>query len=271
MNGPAGWTLARLRDVSLRQALANVVPGEGMAKRICARGAPRHRVHVIHNWVGDEQIRPVPVAENPLRRAWELQDKFVVAYSGNLGRAHDFDTVLRAAKLVRHRTQILFLFIGGGHSFDQLKRAVKQQNLCGTFTFVPYQPADVLKYSLGVADVHLISLKAALEGLVVPSKFYGIAAAGKPVIAIAAADGEIARLVRAYSCGLIIEPGNGDTLAERLVQLSQDPVRVADMGRRARAMLEDRFTRKQALARWQLLLSELQDTSRAVIDRSDSE
>ena len=119
-----------------------------------------------------------------------------------------------------------------------------------SFRFFPYQDRAQLKYSLGAADVHWISLRPALEGLIVPSKFYGVAAAGRPIIAITARDGELARLIRQFNCGLVIEPGHADTLAQELTRLSHDPQAAAEMGGRARAMLDGHFTREQALARW---------------------
>ena len=88
----------------------------------------------------------------------------------------------------------------------------------------------------------------------VPSKFYGIAAVGRPIVSMTASDGEIARLVRAHACGLVVEPGDGAALARALVELAADAPRVAEMGRRARLMLEKSFTRAQALARWRELL-----------------
>jgi glycosyltransferase involved in cell wall biosynthesis len=102
--------------------------------------------------------------------------------------------------------------------------------------------------------VHWISLRPELEGLIVPSKFYGVAAAGRPVIAITAKNGEIARLIEQHACGLVIEPGSADALAEALTLLSTDNERVAEMGRRARAMLEAEFTCRQAFERWRQLL-----------------
>jgi len=178
----------------------------------------------------------------------------VVGYAGNLGRAHEFDSVLAAAEVLRNEPHILFLFVGGGHQFERLARAVKKQSLQARFRFVPYQPQSLLKYSLNAADMHLISLRRELEGLIVPSKFYGIAAAGRPIISITAADGETALLVRKHNCGIVIEPGNGRRLAEELLLLSKDPVRVAEMGNHARAMLQAFFSRRKALARWQDLL-----------------
>jgi colanic acid biosynthesis glycosyl transferase WcaI len=125
------------------------------------------------------------------------------------------------------------------------------------FRFFPYQDQALLKYSLCVADVHWISLRPELEGLVVPSKFYGVAAAGRPIIAISAKDGEIARLVEQHGCGLVIEPGNAQALAEALSRLSTDSERIADMGVRARAMLEAHFTRRQAFDRWREVLDQI--------------
>ena len=120
VRGPLGQGLCRLRDLSLRKAAANVVLGTQMAQRVRSRGVPGDRVHVIPNWSDDEQLCPVPHEENPLRREWGLQENFVAGYSGNLGRAHEFETVLAAAELLRDHPRIMFLFVGGGHHFELL-------------------------------------------------------------------------------------------------------------------------------------------------------
>jgi glycosyltransferase involved in cell wall biosynthesis len=120
--------------------------------------------------------------------------------------------------------------------------------------FVGYQDRASLKYSLSVPDVHWISLRPELEGLIVPSKFYGIAAAGRPIIAITARNGEISQAIARHECGIVIEPGDGKGLAEALTLLSADVERVAEMGRNARAMLERQYTRRQSLERWERLL-----------------
>ena len=84
-------------------------------------------------------------------------------------------------------------------------------------------------------------MRPELEGLIVPSKFYGIAAAGRPIIAVTAKNGEIANLVKTYDCGVVVEPGNPDELAKVITDLSSDVTARATMGRRARAMLEVTF------------------------------
>ena len=263
MRGPVAASLTALRNRSLRQAEATVVVGDLMARKAEALGTPSSRVHIIPNWCNDKLIRPVAHSENPLRQAWGLgASQFVFGYSGNLGRAHDFETVLAAAERLRNEPQFIFLMIGGGKRFEKLSRAVNRQGLASSFRFIPYQEQKTLPYSLAVADAHWLSLNPKLEGLIVPSKFYGIAAAGKPIVIIADKNGELARLVQQHGCGIVIAPGDADALVGALRLLSAAPETVSEMGRRARTMLEAHFTRQKALQCWSELLGQL-DTSPA--------
>jgi glycosyltransferase involved in cell wall biosynthesis len=255
MRGPLAASLTALRNRSLRQAEATVVVGGLMARKVESLGAPSSRVHVIPNWCNDELIRPIAQSENPSRQSWGLAGHFVLGYSGNLGRAHEFQTVLAAAERLRNEPHFVFLMIGGGKRFEELSRAVKQQGLTRSFRFMPYQEQKTMRYSLAVADAHWLSLNPKLEGLIVPSKFYGIAAAGKPIIIIADKNGEIARLVHQYGCGIVIAPSDSDSLVDALRWLSNAPEKVSEMGRRARTMLDAHFTRQRALERWSELLS----------------
>ncbi len=258
VRGPIAASLAAARNRCLRLADATVVVGKLMGQKVAAFGADPARLHVIPNWCNDEEIKPFAQADNPLRQAWGLKDEFVVGYSGNLGRAHEFATVLAAAERLRAEPRLLFLMIGGGKQFEELAGAVKQRGLDAQFRFVPYQERNMLAYSLAVADVHWISLRPSLEGLIVPSKFYGIAAAGKPILAIAAKNGELSQLVDEHGCGVVIEPGDGDALAGTLARLAGDSSALAEMGSRARQMLDTQFTRQQAFARWRRLIEQLE-------------
>jgi colanic acid biosynthesis glycosyl transferase WcaI len=261
MRGAFAASLMALRNRSLRQAEATVVVGDLMARKVESLGAPSSRVHVIPNWCHDEIIRPVAHSENPLRQAWGLAGQFVLGYSGNLGRAHEFQTVLAAAERLRNESHFIFLIIGGGKRFDELSDAVKRQGLAKSFRFIPYQEQKMLSYSLAVADAHWLSLNPKLEGLIVPSKFYGIAAVRKPIIIIADKYGEIARLVQEHGCGTVVAPGDAEALVDALRLLSNVPETISEMGRRARAMLDGHFTRQQALQRWSGLLDRLDKSS----------
>lgn len=257
IKGPLGKLLALARNASLRDAAANVVVGPLMAQKVLKLGISSDRINVIPNWCDDEAIVPVANEENPLRAEWHLQGKFVVGYSGNLGRAHEFETVFAAAEQLRNNPDIVFLLIGGGHGSAELARQVQEAGLEDKFQFLPYQSNENLRYSLSVPDVHWISLRPQLEGLIVPSKVYGIAAAGRPIIAVTAKDGEIARLVKAHECGVIVEPGNADEMAKAIVHLAtKDDARIR-MGLRARAMLDAEFTRRHAFRRWRKIVNRL--------------
>jgi glycosyltransferase involved in cell wall biosynthesis len=229
-----------------------------MARKVESVGVAAARVHVIANWCNDEAIKPIVPADNPLREQWELKDKFVFGYSGNLGRAHEYDTALAAAERFRDNTRIVFLMIGGGKRFEELANAVKARGLDRSFRFMPYQEQSTLPYSLGVPDVHWLSLNPKLEGLIVPSKFYGIAAAGKPIVVIGNPAGELARLTRQFDCGVVITPSDSGALVRTLQRFSAEPELVSAMGLRARAMLDASFTRHQGLERWDQLLEQIE-------------
>lgn len=252
--GFAGRPLRAWRDRSLKAAAQNVAIGELMRERLIRRGIHPGQVAVIANWVDDVEIAPHHVADNRLRAAWGLEDKFVVAYSGNLGRAHEYQTLLDAAGLLQQRTDLAFLFIGGGHHVEELQSAAAARGLERLFHFRPYQPRAELSASLGAADAHWLSLRTDLEGLIVPSKFYGIAAAGRPLISVASPDGEVGRLVRQHACGFTVSPGDPRALADAIAALAAAPALRAAMGRRARAMLDENYSKAAALARWQALL-----------------
>ncbi len=259
MRGPVGACLARARNRSLRQAEATTVLGDLMAQRVAQLGAPAARIHVVSNWCNDEEIRPFGPQTNPLRQDWNLAGKFILGYSGNLGRAHEFATVLAAAERLRHDARFAFLMIGGGKRFEELAAAVNRRRLDSSFRFMPYQEAAELPYSLSLPDAHWLSLDPKLEGLLLPSKFYGIAAAGKPMIFIGDTDGELARLLRQHGCGTVILPGDAETLVSTLQQWSNAPATLADMGARARTMLDAHFSRRQGLAHWRKILDGLDE------------
>jgi len=251
--GIPGLLLAWMRDQTLKAATVNVVLGSRMAAAIRRRGISDEQVVVVPNWADGELIRPLLTEPNPLRLEWHLTGKFVVGYSGNLGRAHEFGTILRAAELLRNDHDIVFLFIGQGHQHAWLQAEVARRRL-NNVVFKPYQPRERLRISLTLPDVHLISLLPEMEGYVVPSKFYGIAAAGCPVAFIGASDGELAEVIQRFQCGVVIKPCHSEELVSFLRELRDAPVLRADFGRRIRIAFEENYDRKHAILTWQMLI-----------------
>jgi colanic acid biosynthesis glycosyl transferase WcaI len=278
--------LARwFRDRSLVRAHANIVLGVKMAERVKSRGVSDKRTVVIPNWAAGDHIFPVTPNENVLRRQWKLTDAFVVGYSGNLGRAHSYRTFLDAIHRIETQQrseqslliaaadapgsqspalpskEVRWLFIGGGFELDELRRETRAGCLQSVL-FQPYQPRDRLAASLSAADVHLISLRPELEGLIVPSKFYGIVAAGRPVVFIGDPDGEIARVIRHSEIGFVVSEGDGARLAEVILLLSRNPSLAANQGKRARRLFESKYDFPKAAAAWEAVIGEVSAASK---------
>lgn len=283
LTAPVFRVMKKLRDRSLKGASANVVLGDLMAARVKSLGvAPKH-IRIISNWADGRLVSPLEPSHNPLRRDWELTDKFVVGYSGNLGRAHEYTTLLEAIEELEkcsgakpsnierpcnkeaHSSAttsipatppIVWLFIGGGALYDAFQREAKARGLTSV-VFKPYQPRDRLSQSLSAADVHLVSLRPDLEGLIVPSKFHGITAVGRPTLFIGDPEGEIAQLVKRYDCGLTVPQGDGAALAGAIRDLARDPERRARLGTNARRAFEAAFDKPIAVTSWQSLLADV--------------
>jgi len=224
--------LRRVRDWSLHRAKANVALGDLMAARL-PNGA------VIHNWA-DASLHPVDLPHS----------RFVVGYSGNLGRAHDARTMLAAMRALRDDDGIEFVITGGGAQLNEL-RAGQLPNL----RFAGYAPRERLSESLSSANAHLVTLLPSLEGLIVPSKFYGILAVARPVLFVGARDGELARIIRAHGCGYVIEPGDGEELSRRIRELAGDRDRARAIGLRGRRLYEEKFAPDVAFAAWERVLT----------------
>jgi glycosyltransferase involved in cell wall biosynthesis len=251
------------RNWSLRAASCNVVVGARMAEHLILQGISPTKIRVIPNWADGELVTPLAAAQNELRKRWSLNEHFVVAYAGNLGRSHEVTTIIEAMTLLNERAvastgtdvnrRISFVFVGGGAQFATLQREASRRELTNV-QFHPYQPREHLREALGVADLHLVSLIPECEGLIVPSKFYGIAAAGRPALLIGAADGEIARLVNETGCGFVVTPGDHPELVDRIRELAQDRELCARMGERARKAFEKHWDRSYGVERWKELL-----------------
>lgn len=246
----------RMRDASLRSSRMTVVIGTRMRDHFAARGIPPSRLRVIENWADPEAIKPKPSDASALRSALGLRDRFVACYSGNLGRAHEFETLLAAAQLLKRDRRFVFLMIGDGAKMAALKRRVVEQAL-ENFCFLPFQAREDLDDVLAAGDVHVASLLPTLEGLIVPSKMYGVFAAGRPLIFVGDADGEVARVIDNAHCGVTVPVNDGQGLADQLRYLQEESAVRLDMGVRARDLVCRRYSTARAIDRWVAMLSSI--------------
>ena len=184
--------------------------------------------------------------DNGLRtvRGWE--DRFVILYSGNLGLAHEFDTVLGAAELLRDEQRFLFAFVGEGPRLAQVRQEAARRGLPNV-EFRPHVRREDLGQSLTSGDVHLVTLREGVAGLLVSSKIYGILAAGRPTLYVGPQEGEIPRILREGSCGTCLRVGDSAGLAAAIRRYDAEQTYRMDQGRRARQSFDTRFTQERGL------------------------
>ncbi|WP_108662646.1 glycosyltransferase family 4 protein [Acuticoccus kandeliae] len=219
LGGGAGRLLIGLRNKSLSAAALNAVLNAPMRDRLIAEGVPAERIRILSNW-GDNAIRPVPPHENPLRREWGVEERCVIGYSGNLGRAHLPDHIADLIARTGDIPALQWLFIGGGKGLGRI-RALAEQRGEHAIAFRPYQPRAALSRSLSVPDIHLISLDPACEGLIMPSKFYGILAVGRPIVFLGAEDGAVATEVTRYGLGIVLPSDRPEIWRDRLATFAE--------------------------------------------------
>lgn len=214
-----GFLAGRLRRLSTHALRGHDhvwAVGRCMQERLVGeRGLAADRVSVAPNWPLSV-VQPVPRRDNPFRAEYDLDGRFVVMYSGNMGLAHPFDTVLRAAEAARdERPEVLFLFVGEGPRKQALQKAVDRRDL-ENVRFLPFQPRTRLAESLSAADLHLVTMQPELEGLVVPSKLYGALGVARPVAFLGPSGSEAARMVDEHACGTVLPDATGPRLADAI-------------------------------------------------------
>jgi hypothetical protein len=256
-SGPVGRLLRLLRDRSLAAAGANVVICERMADLVASGGASGDQLRVIPNWP-DPGIRPVPRDRNPLRAEWGLADRFVIGYSGNLGRPHAAGAVADLIRRTACLDGVSWLFVGGGSGHHAVRTAAEEAGVA--IVFRGYQPRERLAESLSVPDLHLVSLDPACEGLLMPSKLYGVMAAGRPILALGDPHGAVAREVRRGGMGIALDIGSPDEWLGKVAALCATEVADA-LGARSRRHFEADFRRGPLLDCW---LEALRDVATAV-------
>jgi glycosyltransferase involved in cell wall biosynthesis len=198
------------------------------------------KISVIHNWADPEWITPMPKQKNWFAHRYSLVDTFTVLYSGNMGRCHDMDTILEAARQLQNEP-IRFLFVGEGAKRRDCIEQVRNLGLKNC-KFLPYQEKQDLPYSLTACDLSLVSVNFGMEGLVAPSKLYGTLAAGRPVAVVCEPHSYLRTLVAEAKCGATFRNGDGTGVANFIRFLASDRQMADRMGNAGRQYLQKNFT-----------------------------
>ena len=233
LNGPLAWIWERLHRWALRRAACVIVLGRDVRTRIIAKGVLAKRIEIVRDGVDvgltqEAEIDPEVVAQ--IRDGF----RFVLVHAGNLGFSGDWDALLKAAgDLEKDNSGIGLVFIGEGAQKPRMQAAAAALR---NVRFLPFFPASKIPSVLAAPDAHIVTLKHGLEGVVVPSKLYGILAAGKPVLGLAPEWSDVDQIVKEAGCGYIDCPLDGlEEFTEVVRELSNDPERLRQMGEAARA------------------------------------
>jgi glycosyltransferase involved in cell wall biosynthesis len=239
----------------LRRADRVVAIGDTMRRRLVEKGAPPERITVIPNWVDTAAITPAP-KDNEWSRSHGLADRFVVMHSGNVGHAQNLDALVRSTTFLRDLDDLVVAIIGGGARHAALVELADRLD-ADHVSFLGYQPRGLLSLSLSAADIHVVGLARGLSGYVVPSRLYGILAAGRPVVVAADAESETAHVVVREKCGVVVPPGRPELLAEVIRAAHDGELDLAEMGHRGRQYVVREADRSVAFGRYRKMLGEL--------------
>jgi colanic acid biosynthesis glycosyl transferase WcaI len=241
----------RLHRWALRKAARVIVLGDDMRDRIIAKGISPDRVVIVRD--GATFPASLPARSDPIVQEIRSGFPFVALHAGNLGFYGAWDTLLKAAEMLRNENSGL-VFIGDGANRARLESAATQAG-ASNVKFSPFRPFEQVQHVMMAGDVHVVTIRRGLEGVVVPSKLYGILAAGRPVLVVAAKESDAARIAVDSGCGLVADPDDPASVASAIRELRGNPALLAEMGIRARAVAE-KYARVNELQRFSAIIEE---------------
>lgn len=191
------WT--RVNRILFNRAFRLYTIGEGPA-RLMSKYVPKEKIIVIPLWTGLKDAGPVNKNENPFITDNNIQDKFIVEYSGNIGETHNIESLIEVARLTKDDNSIIYLLIGRGTKMELVNQLIKEYSL-DNCRVLPFQPDNIIKYSLAAADLSVVLVDENAAEVIVPSKVNNLFAVGSPLLCISPDNSEINRLIKRYDAG----------------------------------------------------------------------
>ena len=206
----------------------------------------------INNWINEKEIYPLEQNHPRImefKEKYNLQDKFIIMYSGNIGLYYDLENIIKVIGEFKDREDVVFAFVGDGTVKDKVEAYVNENNLSNV-TFIPYQDKADLIYSLNAADIHWVVNAKGIKGVSVPSKLYGVMAAGKPVLGVLDEGSEARLIVEDCNCGLCIEPGNYKEISNNIKYILNNKEEIRLLGLNGRQYLESNLTKEVSINKY---------------------
>lgn len=256
---PGSWAdhWEEMHRWALRQAARVIVLGDDMRDRIVSKGVAPERVVVVRDGASFSAAMPEP--DHPIVKEIRSGFAFVAVHAGNLGFYGAWETLLKAAEILRNEN-IGLVFIGDGANRVSVESSAANAT---NVRFLPFRPVEQVPHVMMAGDVHIVTVKRGLEGVVVPSKLYSILAAGRPVLVVAPEECDAARIVREAGCGLAADPGDPAGVAAAIRELRDHPARLVEMGRRARETAQ-KYARVSELQRFARIVEEASEEKMGV-------
>lgn len=256
---PLVWAWERVTRLILRGAARVVVIGRDMQEIIRRKMPQGHsaKMRLIANWSDETRVRPVPRDDNRFLGQYRVEDNLVVQYAGTMGRTHNLEPLIEAARLLKERP-ITFQFVGDGAKKSSLQRMVSAYGLLNV-QFVAHQPMDWLPDMLSAADLSVVCLDSRFTGLSVPSKTYGIMASGTAILGFLDPDSEIGMTIAESGCGVVIPDPDGAQVSTTIQHLLDNPGALDEMGKRGRAAFLEKYTLTRAAREYGRLLTEVSE------------
>ena len=241
--------------LSLKKSKKIIVIGRDMREwliNVCIDAIAK--TEYIPLWQDDKLISPLEFGLNDFVIENHLKDKFVIQYSGNMGLWNEMDTMGKAVR--ENLKDIVFMFVGGGMRKKELLEAISPEYL-NNVIILPFQPNEEFNTIITACHVGLVTLRDKLEGMAVPSKIYGIMAAGIPVIALVPQNSEIAYILREENCGFVINPGNLDEFIKAIGLLKSDENLRKQMGLNSRLAFEKKYSTREIADKYKLIIQDM--------------
>lgn len=250
-------TMMELDKFSCRQADKVIVVGRDMIQTLEKRfGENMPPYAYINNWINEKEIVPLTPENKQVaafKQKYGLEGKFVIMYSGNVGLYYDLVNIMKIIAKYRDDEHVVFAFIGEGSVLEELEK-YKRQNQLDNVCFIPYQDKEKLVYSLNAGDVHFVMNAKGIKGVSVPSKLYGVMAAGKPVLGILEEGSEARLIIEEAKCGISVDPGDYEAiegLITRYIQMkNENSAELQQMGMAGRSFLEEHLTKEVSIDKY---------------------
>lgn len=209
--------------IIFKKALKIFTISEGM-KNVLTQYVEPNKIKVIPIWTDNTFLKPIAKENNPFIIEQGLEDKFIIMYSGNLGKTHNIEVMIELAEELSEQPYF-FIIIGGGEQYGSIKKIIEYKEL-KNIMLLPWQPTEILPFTLAAADIGVVSLGLEASNLSIPSKTYNLMSVGIPILSIADPNSELAKLVESKELGKNFKNNQISEMKNFIKLLNKDKVKM---------------------------------------------